>query len=961
MAIANKHDPRLKGLEELKKTLAVGEKVIQDILTDLGPCKKDALTDQSWILTGARGAGKTHVLTLLYRKIKADSKLSHHWLPLSFPEELFNVDSLYRFLMVVIDNGLKETGNGEDLKNLKDDYDQIKATNFSGTLKEKNVQKHKQTKALFKILRHLHTSTGKKWILMVENLQELLNRQFSRDEQKHLRSFMHEHPETFIIIGSALTVFDAIENYGKPFYHFFRIRSLDSLDKQGTIRFLRMISEFRNEQDIEPGIQKNRAYIYTFHLLTGGNPRLILFLYELLVDHEELNTALILEKVTELTPYFRDKTTEVSKQRQFIIDSMANEAPAQTVTEIAHHIGGDVKSVSVQCSRMADEGWLRVISIRGPNVKKKETFYTLRDYFYRIWYKLRTGPIDESEVYCMAELAVLLFDQSELKNRLEKRKEIDAPHHVMYEKALELTRNERFMKNLQVLYSESKKAVQAEAQKLMTQIDTLIEKKKWNEAEQTANEMLNYPEIKGVAYFYLGTSNSHLDQQKKAIEFYKKAVEIEPGMHEAWSDMGIAFHCLDQYRKAIESYKKAVEIKPDGHNAWYNMGIAFCGLGQPRKAIESYKKAVEIKPDDHEVWNNMGIAFRCLDQYRKAIESYKKAVEIKPDRHNAWYNMGIAFCGLGQHRKAIESYKKAVEIKPDDHEVWNNMGAAFDDLGQHRKAIESYKKAVEIKPDDHKAWYNMGNAFGGLGQHRKAVESYKKAVEIKPDKHEAWYNMGNAFVRLESYKKAWSAFGNFFQYVPQFPSFTYRLIGKLRQTAEALFSDKEIKEKLMKKEMGIDGQLDNIIRLLLLGKFSTVSEILDSLLETNGPYPETDLKTLLFIMEASLIDAMQQKKSDDEARTIMKYLILFRMKGTPREKLKNWFIRFIYNYLSLSDKESFNLEPIRQLVDCLKQEKIFVSDTIFNVIHALRDPETREAQVWMADPLFAEIVKMLQK
>ena len=165
----------------------------------------------------------------------------------------------------------------------------------------------------------------------------------------------------------------------------------------------------------------------------------------------------------------------------------------------------------------------------------------------------------------------------------------------------------------------------------------------------------------------------------------------------------------------------------------------------------------------------------------------------------------------------------------------------------------------------------------------------------------------------------------------------------------------------MKKGMSIDEQFNNIIRLLLLGKFGTINEIVDSLLKTDRPYPETGLKTLLFIMEASLINAMQQKKPDDEAHTIMKYLILFRMKSTPREKLKGWFIRFIYNYLSLSDKESFNLDAIRQLVDSLKQEGIFVSDTIFSVIHALRYPESREAQVWMADPLFAEIVKMLQK
>ncbi|MCJ7812558.1 ATP-binding protein, partial [bacterium] len=455
MAVDNKYDPRLKDLKELQETLVIGEKIVEDILHNLKPSKGGKLTDQSWILTGARGSGKSHVLTLLYRKINEDSRLSRYWLPLSFPEELFKVDSLYRLLMVVIEIGMKKLGKLDGIEKLETQYNQIKSKRLSGSLKDKDAQKHKLAKDLFQVLRKLVSLTGKKWILMIENLQEVLNKKISEDDAKHLRSVMHEHPEMFIIVGSALTVFDAIENYGKPFYHFFRLRHLNGLTREDMVSFLRIIAKIRNEKGIEQAIEKNRAYIYTFHLLTGGNPRLVLFLYELLMDYETLNTALILEKITELTPYFRDKTTEISSQRQLIIDALASETPAQTVTEIAKYINEDLKSVSVQCSRMASEGWLLEIDIQAQNVKKKETFYALRDYFYRIWFKMRTGTIDESDVYCMAELSALLFDRSELEARMDRYKRLNEPHHSIYQRALALKQDKRFAKNVQILYSVS--------------------------------------------------------------------------------------------------------------------------------------------------------------------------------------------------------------------------------------------------------------------------------------------------------------------------------------------------------------------------------------------------------------------------------------------------------------------------------------------------------------------------
>ena len=51
---------------------------------------------------------------------------------------------------------------------------------------------------------------------------------------------------------------------------------------------------------------------------------------------------------------------------------------------------------------------------------------------------------------------------------------------------------------------------------------------------------------------------------------------------------------LKQFEKAIECYKKALEIKPDEHEAWYNMGNAYGNLKQFEKALESINKAIEI-------------------------------------------------------------------------------------------------------------------------------------------------------------------------------------------------------------------------------------------------------------------------------------------------------------------------------------------------------------------------------
>jgi tetratricopeptide (TPR) repeat protein len=42
-----------------------------------------------------------------------------------------------------------------------------------------------------------------------------------------------------------------------------------------------------------------------------------------------------------------------------------------------------------------------------------------------------------------------------------------------------------------------------------------------------------------------------------------------------YSYLGYSYDKLEKYQKAIDAYKKAIEIKPDLHYAYFNMGPAY--------------------------------------------------------------------------------------------------------------------------------------------------------------------------------------------------------------------------------------------------------------------------------------------------------------------------------------------------------------------------------------------------
>jgi tetratricopeptide (TPR) repeat protein len=129
---------------------------------------------------------------------------------------------------------------------------------------------------------------------------------------------------------------------------------------------------------------------------------------------------------------------------------------------------------------------------------------------------------------------------------------------------------------------------------------------------------------------------------------------------------GNEYYYKNEYNSALEWYDKAIEINPNYAGALTNKGVALDSLGRHEEAIKYFDKAIELDPNLSPVWNNKGIALEKLGRYEEAIKYYDKAIEINPDYADAWNNKGVALDTLGRHEEAIKYYDKALEIDPNN-------------------------------------------------------------------------------------------------------------------------------------------------------------------------------------------------------------------------------------------------------------------------------------------------------
>ena len=93
----------------------------------------------------------------------------------------------------------------------------------------------------------------------------------------------------------------------------------------------------------------------------------------------------------------------------------------------------------------------------------------------------------------------------------------------------------------------------------------------------------------------------------------------------------VHYMILANTMKLIQYYDKALQIDPNYTHALNNKGSALINLGKYDEAIQYLDKALQIDPNDTLALNNKGGALINLERYDEAIQYYDKALQIDPN------------------------------------------------------------------------------------------------------------------------------------------------------------------------------------------------------------------------------------------------------------------------------------------------------------------------------------------
>ena len=235
----------------------------------------------------------------------------------------------------------------------------------------------------------------------------------------------------------------------------------------------------------------------------------------------------------------------------------------------------------------------------------------------------------------------------------------------------------------------------------------------------------------------------------KAIEYFQKALDIDPEFALCWAELGRAFSIEagrgwisvnEGFDRSRGATKRALELEPDLAEAHAQLGRIQAVHDWDLKAAEgSYKRALDLAPGSSSVLDGAGVLMYKLGKLDQAIELGREVLEQDPLSAAFWHNLGLTCHAAGLLDESENAFRRALELAPQRFVSHALLALIL----LEKRQIDEARSEAQREADEFWQTWSLAIIYAVSGETEKADEALQKLVDENAD--------GNAYQIAEVY------------------------------------------------------------------------------------------------------------------------------------------------------------------------------------------------------------------
>ncbi len=690
--------------EQSRQLFVARTKLLDLILNSIASSSKNA-PPKHQLIVGQRGMGKTTLLKRIEVELRTNAKYKGY-LPLLFPEEQYNLDSLTTFWLNCIDaiaDVLEMEGDMNSVKEIDEQVTRLSTLPLGDRVKQ-----------VFMYFKHLVFNIARRPVLLIDNINLVFGRLCPK-EQHSLRSYLTEDGAA-IIVGASSSQIDDITTYQAPFYDAFQVHYLKKLSLNELTVILNNLAIVTGQSELKKVIKNNSSRLKAINQLTGGNPRTAVILFKQIIKGFSDDITQELDGILDAqTPLYKARFEELSEKMQIIVNCIAMQWDPVTLDQIREITQMENGQISPQLKRLIDFGWIE----RPKSARSKGGTYEISERMFNIWFLMRLSSRRQKKmVSCLSKFMEAFYEKGDELTELLKRIMItqftDEKHAITALALAKLTDDKKARWELHektrqyiINHPESSECFEIKdlydgAEEHMTALNNAITNKDFHAIVYNATPIFNAGNREcapTLAYALIETGDF-----AKAIEVIDSIKDKET-IYNLLILLIVSIHDFDShFSPLIEKYcKKAIKCGNYDSDAYYYNAKFLIENERFDEALSLLDEANKVFPDDPQIISALGETYYCLGENDKAEKCFTSPIvnnEETPE--GVLYYLGIIRYSQERYSEADALFRKISENKTSN--VYSNMWMipTLIMTGNNQESRKYLHKTIELidNPED---------------------------------------------------------------------------------------------------------------------------------------------------------------------------------------------------------------------------------------------------------------------
>lgn len=251
----------------------------------------------------------------------------------------------------------------------------------------------------------------------------------------------------------------------------------------------------------------------------------------------------------------------------------------------------------------------------------------------------------------------------------------------------------------------------------------------------------------------------------QTIERFQKAIELNPGYAPPYVGLAVAYRRLASegfapasvYRDAQAALEKAAKLDPGMSEAWHELGwVEWRGNWNFPAAQENFHRAIELNPGNALAHSGYSLFLKGMGSFPEALNETNQAAALSPMDPYGQANLGHLLGLMLRYSEAEDHFRKALELGPNLPYVHERYGAVLLWEGKQQQGIAEFEKAAELSDSQPEklAWLAYAYAVNGHDKEARSLLSRTQHIAKEQNQYFSPFPIAAVYAGLNDKENA---------------------------------------------------------------------------------------------------------------------------------------------------------------------------------------------------------------